>query len=55
MNYDFVGVIGLFIVISIWAYVLFSIIDRIISSDNDSSTNIIVSYVMFDISRNFPL
>ncbi|MGC2574038.1 MAG: hypothetical protein WA364_21195, partial [Candidatus Nitrosopolaris sp.] len=34
MNYDFVGVIGLFIVISIWAYVLFSTIDRIISYDN---------------------
>jgi len=34
MNYDLVGVIGLFIVISIWAYVLFSTIDRIIFSDN---------------------
>src|SRR5215469_89360 len=34
MNYDLVGVIGLFIVISIWAYVLFSTLDRIIFSDN---------------------
>ena len=34
MNYDYVGVVGLFIVISIWAFVLFSVINRIISSDN---------------------
>lgn len=34
MKYDYVGVVGFFIVISIWSFVLTSIISRLISSDN---------------------